>query len=220
MTSSTTVLVFAKAPIPGQAKTRLIPALGPEGAARFQAALTRRTLNTACAAFPDNVVLYCTPDASDPWYQSLAEAFSVELRNQNGSDLGDRMDRALTSALVDHERAILIGTDCPVLTPDVLRSVDKALANGAETVIVPAEDGGYVLIALSRPFPELFSGIEWGTNRVLVETLRNLETDGRPARVMEPLWDIDEPEDLDRLRRRRQDIHAILETLTPKENDR
>lgn len=220
MTSSTTVLVFAKAPIPGQAKTRLIPALGPEGAARFQAALTRRTLTTACTAFPGKVILCCTPDASDPWYRSLAEAFSVELRNQHGQDLGGRMDHALTRALADHERAILIGTDCPVLTPAELRSVDKALADGAETVIVPAEDGGYVLVALSRPFPELFSGIEWGTNRVLVETLRKLETDGRPARVMEPLWDIDEPEDLDRLRRRHPDIQAVLDTLNPKEIDR
>ena len=210
------ILVFAKAPVPGLAKTRLIPALGRDGAADFQAALTRRSLGTACTAFPGAVTLCCTPDTSDPWFQGLAAEFSVRLWDQLGADLGARMDHALTQALVDHERAILIGTDCPVLTSDMLRDVDTAMKEGeAETVIVPAEDGGYVLVALSRPFPTLFTGIEWGTERVLTETVHRIDEDGRPARILSPLWDIDEPDDLKRLRRQRPDIYNSVKPNKP-----
>jgi len=219
---ATAILVFAKAPVPGLAKTRLIPALGPEGAARFQAALTRRSLTTACMAFPsaaiqNMVLLYCTPNSHDPWFRGLATEFSISLRDQHGADLGARMDHALSDALDTYKQAILIGTDCPVLTPDLLRTVDLALTDGADTVIVPAEDGGYVLVALKRPFAELFTDIEWGTDQVLSASLKRIDTDGRPVRIMEPLWDIDEPGDLQRLKERHPDI---CESLTKPEGSR
>lgn len=209
------MLVFAKAPIAGHAKTRLIPALGPEGAARLQAALTRRSLRTACAAFPSAaspgaVSLCCTPNACDPWFQGLAAEFPIALRDQSGANLGARMDDALTKALEEYKRAILIGTDCPVLTPDMLRAVDTTLEEGAEAAIVPAEDGGYVLVALKRPFPALFADIEWGTEQVLSATLRRIGSDGRPARIMEPIWDIDDPCDLERLKQQHPDIYESL----------
>ena len=188
------VAILAKAPLPGLAKTRLIPALGREGAALFQARLIARTLATACTAATGPVTLWAAPDESH--LRELARQFPVRLARQWGGDLGARMRAALESACP----ALLIGSDCPALEPEHLRSAADALRDGFDAAVIPAEDGGYVLIGLRRPQPALFADMPWGTATVMAETRRRARKLGLAVRELTPLWDVDVPEDLERLR--------------------
>jgi rSAM/selenodomain-associated transferase 1 len=188
------VAILAKAPIAGLAKTRLIPALGREGAALLQARLIARALATACAAAIGPVSLWATPEESH--FRELAQRFPVKLARQPGGDLGARMLAALDGACP----AIVIGTDCPVLGAKHLRGSADALREGADAAIIPAEDGGYVLIGLRQPRPNLFADMQWGTATVMAETRRRAAELGLAMRELAPLWDVDVPEDLERLR--------------------
>ena len=135
-----------------------------------------------------------------PLFQSLAnQGIPVEL--QQGSDLGERMHNALEAALLHGEFALLIGTDCPALTVDYLDRACRALLDGADVVLGPAEDGGYVLIGLRHCHRELFTDIPWSTDRVLDITRERLATQGCRAVELDTLWDLDRPEDLLRWRR-------------------
>lgn len=189
------IAVFARAPVAGAAKTRLIPRLGAEGAARLHAALVRHALVTALAARLGPVTLWGAPDASDGFFRDCEAAFGIALASQTEGDLGARM----LAAFERHCPLLLIGSDCPALEPDHLRAAADALRAGADAVLLPAEDGGYVLIGLKRPVPELFAAMPWGSGEVMARTRRRLTRLG--LRWCEPatLWDIDRPEDLDRL---------------------
>jgi len=127
------VIVFAKAPVPGSAKTRLIPALGAAGAARFHARLVERALGTACAASLGPVELCCAPNRSHPFFAECAARFGVALTDQGAGDLGERMHRALAAGLP----AVLIGADCPAMTPDYLRQAADALSAGQDVALGP-----------------------------------------------------------------------------------
>jgi len=188
------VAILAKAPIAGLAKTRLIPALGREGAALLQARLIARTLATACAAAIGPVNLWAAPEESH--FRELAQRFPVKLARQPDGDLGARMHAALDAACP----AIVIGTDCPALRAEHLRGSADALREGADAVIIPAEDGGYVLIGLRQPRPDLFADMPWGTGTVMAETRRRAAELRLTVRELAPLWDVDLPEDLERLR--------------------
>jgi rSAM/selenodomain-associated transferase 1 len=189
------LLVFAKAPVPGSAKTRLIPLLGAEGAARLQARLTRRALNTALTAAIGRVELCCAPDAAHPFFAALGAELGVSLYSQCGGDLGDKMWQGAKLALAKARYALLLGTDCPRLTPRHLQEALAQLRGGKEATLIPAEDGGYVLLGLARPEPELFRGIEWGSARVLAQTRERLERLGWPYAEQEALPDLDLPQD-------------------------
>ena len=175
------VLVFARAPVPGRVKTRLIPRLGEFRAARLHARLTARALRTAVAAGCGRVEMHDTT-------------------KQRGADLGERMYRALSGALRRHRAAILIGTDCPALRPSDLRRAARLLAGGCHAVLAPVEDGGYVLIGVRRVAPCLFAGIEWGGASVYAATVARLDSLAYRWRALRTLWDVDRPEDLARLR--------------------
>lgn len=192
------ILVFAKAPVAGAVKTRLVPALGPEGAARLHARLVRRTVAqvSACGIAP--LELHVAPDGDHPLFRSFAAA-GVTVVEQRGCDLGERMHAALAAALAAAEFAVLIGTDCPALDCAYLARACDALARGHPAVLGPAEDGGYVLIGLRRPAPTLFTGIDWGGPRVLAQTRRRLAELGWEAAELPTLWDLDRPADLQRL---------------------
>ena len=195
-------MVFAKAPTPGSVKTRLIPALGANGAAQLQQQMIKRTLRTALAAGLGKTELWCAPDAGDPFFEACAQSYAIELRAQGEGDLGVRMARALASALAQGSPGLLVGCDCPALTADYLREADAALARGQDAVFGPAEDGGYMLIGLARaPLPQLFADIPWGSAGVMRETRARLVASGFSWREMDSLWDVDRPEDLARLRR-------------------
>ena len=142
------IAILAKAPIPGFAKTRLIPALGDAGAATLQARLTERAVATAMAADTGPVTLWAAPDQGHPSFAQLAERFALALACQHDGDLGDRMLAALAGA---DGPALVIGTDCPALTAGHLRAAADVLRAGADAVLIPAEDGGYVLIGARAP---------------------------------------------------------------------
>jgi rSAM/selenodomain-associated transferase 1 len=196
------VLVFAKAPVPGQAKTRLAPALGERGAAELHRQLVERALRTASAAELGPVELWCAPNTQDPFFSTCAEKFGLRLRDQGEGDLGMRMSRALESALADGAPALLIGSDCPVLTAQYLRQAAAACGGGNHAVFGPTEDGGYALIGLARrPSAALFENIAWGTAAVMQQTRLRLQGLGWHWVELGALWDVDRPADLPRLRR-------------------
>jgi len=191
------VAILAKAPIPGLAKTRLIPALGAEGAARLQTAFIERALRTAQAAALGPVTLWCTPDSRHPTFGDLARRSLVTLADQCDGDLGARMLEPFIAAA--GRPLLLIGTDCPCLEPDDLRAAAAALAEGADAVIAPAEDGGYGLIAAGRPLPALFEAMPWSTDRVAAVTRARAAAAGLRLRELRRVWDVDHPADYTRL---------------------
>src|SRR5712664_3204663 len=193
------VIVLARAPQPGKAKTRLIPALGKAGAAALHRRLVLHCLRAAADARIGPVELWCTPDTSDPFFRECQRSLGVSLYAQGGGDLGARMQRAFESALARASRAILVGSDIPALSAQYLRDADQALGRGDDAAIGPAEDGGYVLIGLSRCDPELFRDIPWGGPEVLAETRRRLATLSWRSSELPVLWDVDRPGDLERL---------------------
>jgi uncharacterized protein len=192
------VAILAKAPLPGFAKTRLIPELGAHGAAALQDRFIARAAETACAAETGPVTLWATPDIRHAAFRDLAARHGLRLATQPDGDLGARMLAALAAA---DGPALVIGTDCPALTADHLRDAAAVLRAGtAEVVLIPAQDGGYVLIGARRPQPALFSDMAWSTHVVMSETRSRLLRAGIPWTELAPLWDVDTPADLERLR--------------------
>lgn len=178
------IIVFAKAP--GEAKTRLVPRLGKWGAARLHRRLTRHAVRTAMAA--GRVELHGTRR------HSFFDSLDVPFRLQQGRDLGERMYHALSR----NPGAILIGTDCPELTVADLRRAQRWLRGGCEVVLAPAEDGGYALIGARHVSTEIFRNIPWGTASVFDETVKRLRS--KRWRSLRQVWDVDRPQDLDRIR--------------------
>lgn len=197
MNAAPGIAVLARAPVPGIAKTRLIPALGAGGAAALQAWMLRRSVATARAANLGPVQLFCAGELDHEAFIACANGGAVALHAQASGDLGERMLRAAESAATAGG-AIVIGTDCPALTPDHLRHVALELARH-DAVVIPAEDGGYVLIAMRRPSPEPFAAIRWGEPDVMARTRLRLAGLGWRWAEPETLWDVDRPQDLDRL---------------------
>jgi len=192
MSPSTAIL--AKAPIPGYAKTRLIPAIGAHAAAVLQERLTEHSVQTALAADLGPVTLWCAPDTRHCSFRDLAARLPVTLKQQVDGDLGARMRAALGAG------GLLIGSDCPALTPAHLCTAAATLAD-ADVVLIPAEDGGYVLIGTRVPYPALFSNMVWGMPTVLAETRKRIAALKLRAIELDPLWDVDAEADLARLER-------------------
>ena len=197
MSGGCRVAVMARAPVPGETKRRLIPAIGAERAAALHRAMIRRAVATALESGVGPVELWCTPGTDHDVFRSLRDRAQVELHVQVGTDLGERMHAAIAAS---PGATAVIGTDCPFLEPDDLVLTAGALRRGdADVVIGPAFDGGYVLIGVDRPRPELFARVDWGTDSVLAQTrerawaarLRLLELAARR--------DVDRPEDLEAL---------------------
>lgn len=186
---------MAKAPVPGLAKTRLIPALGAEGAAALAARMLARTLAEALAAGLGPVTLCGAPQATHPAFAAVVPAGPVAAVDQGGGDLGARMLRAFERALSEHAGALVIGTDAPALDAAVLRAAHRQLQDH-DAVIGPAHDGGYVLIGLRRAEPRLFGDMPWSTPQVLALTRERLREAGLRWSELPPLHDIDEPADL------------------------
>jgi rSAM/selenodomain-associated transferase 1 len=188
--------ILAKAPIPGQVKTRLIPALGAEGACRLHERLLRHAVATALAATsPRDITLWTALDHDHPLFRELADRHGIRLRPQPEGDLGERMYEALQAM---DAPGLLIGSDCPALTPVLLGHCQAALTD-AEAVFLPVEDGGYALVGVRRVDRRLFAAIDWSTNRVMAQTRARVDEMGWRLACPARLWDVDRPEDLDRL---------------------
>ena len=202
------IAVFAKAPVPGEVKTRLAALLGADGAASLHAGLVRHALATAVRSGVGPVELWCAPDEHHGFFASCAAQFGARLYPQQGADLGARMRAAFESALADGVSLLLIGSDCPAITPIALTAAASALRSH-DVVIAPAEDGGYVLVGLSRPCAGLFEDVAWGTAAVMGQTRRHLARSGAAWLELPMLWDVDRPEDYARLRRAGL-LHEVL----------
>jgi len=193
------VLVFARAPQPGQVKTRLASAIGNEQAAEVYSGWLETLVRQLSKARLAPLELWVCPDTEHPLLQRLAEKQGVKLHVQPDGDLGRRMHQALRHSLARYRQAVLIGSDCPVMTVDYVERALRALDQGIATVIGPAEDGGYVLLGLQQPDPALFDNIPWSTDRVMSMTRRRLVAAGRRNWAeLETLWDIDSLEDYQR----------------------
>ena len=169
-----------------------MPLLGAEEAAAVHEQLSRRVFQ-AIATSQLSIVLWGA--SQHPTLVAWAAQSGWPLRQQQGDDLGERMAHALADELAaGAERAILIGTDCPLMSANYVAQAEAALAS-ADVVLGPAEDGGYVLIGCSRAVPEIFREIEWGTNRVLEQTLKSASQAQLRVSQLDTLWDVDRPED-------------------------
>ena len=187
---SATLVVFTRTPDPGRVKTRLIPALGAEQAARLHAALAVETVSRALASdLPVEVRLDGPPD--HPFAAEL-RALGARVLPQGEGDLGERLIRGLAP----HARALALGSDCVVFEPAWLR---EAAEDPADLLVGPAEDGGYWTLGVRAPLPDLFRGIPWSTAEVLPETLRRARALGLRVRLLPTCYDIDAPADLARL---------------------
>jgi rSAM/selenodomain-associated transferase 1 len=193
--TATRIVVFAKAPVAGLAKTRLIPALGAEQAAGLARRMLLSTLQQAQAADVGPVELCVTPRPSDPAWESLPPVQGVAWSAQIEGDLGARMAHAAERALACGERVLLIGTDCPEL--DAARVQHAAtLLEHSHAVLYPTFDGGYALLGLGRFDPRPFERMPWSTPELAARTIECFQTLGWRLSVGVAVHDIDEPADL------------------------
>ncbi|MBC7183239.1 MAG: TIGR04282 family arsenosugar biosynthesis glycosyltransferase [Marinobacter sp.] len=195
---SAVFLQFAKWPEAGRVKTRLIPELGAAGALDAHIRLTLSVLDNLCA----------TGYPVEFWWDRLVDDHPAEAAAileevdgaglfqgvQQGDSLGDRMLAALSQSLGDYDRALIVGSDCPSVDPDYARQAVACLADH-DVVLGPSDDGGYVLIGASRVEEGMLDNIAWGTPGVLAQTCERLDAAGLSYYLLEPRWDVDEPED-------------------------
>jgi rSAM/selenodomain-associated transferase 1 len=185
--------LFAKTPVEGQVKTRLSPALPARLARDLHAAMLADAFELLRASSADERWVFWTGDG--PRDRPSPAAGSL-LHEQRGADLGARLEAAFAELLGQPgARAIVMGADCPDLDAAVIERAFAALEQ-ADAVIGPAADGGYYLIGLSRPAPEVFRGIDWSTGAVHAQTLARAEAAGRRVASLATLADIDTPGDL------------------------
>jgi len=197
-TGPVSIAILAQAPIPGFAKARLIPAIGAHAAAVLQERLTGRTVATALAAGIGPVTLCCEPDATHDTFLKMVVRMKITLRPQPQGDLGARMLAAVAGSAGP---VLVIGTDCPALTEAHLRSAASALREGNDVVLIPAENGGYVLVGLRKAQPTLFSNIAWVKSTVLADMRARIVEQRLMLVERPPLWDVDTEIDLARLER-------------------
>lgn len=189
------IIVMSKAPVAGFAKTRLIPALGAEGAAQLAQHLLLHTLNNVRTANIGETELCVTPGLDQPEWDCLRSRIDVPWVQQGDGDLGQRLARACKRAISQGYNVLLMGTDCPALAPVIIQQAARALQH-CHAVIIPATDGGYTLLGLSEFNASLFASIHWSTDTVLAETLQRFRLLDWRVEVLAPLNDIDEPDDL------------------------
>jgi uncharacterized protein len=180
------LIIFARTPKLGRVKTRLAKVLGDERALIIHQQLLNHTIETAKnTGLPFKVYL------SDPAVNG--QTFDFQL--QRGRNLGARMDHAIRVELKQNKRVCLIGSDCPDLTSNDIAKAFQLLES-ADVVLGPATDGGYYLIGMKKPYPQLFTNITWGTSSVLANTLKICETNNLQVKLLRQLNDVDHPGDL------------------------
>jgi rSAM/selenodomain-associated transferase 1 len=195
------LIIFAKAPIPGQVKTRLCPPLTPDEAASLHGSFVLDSLERSKAAIQQQKlsldrVLACAPAATHVFFKILGERHGVRLIDQVGDDLGARMQHAASTLFADgYRRLLIIGTDFPSLSLSIFRDALAQLTTHP-VVLGPALDGGYYLLGLTRPAPELFERIPWSTAEVLKATVARAEAAGLSVGQLQPWRDVDTIEDL------------------------
>jgi len=192
------LLVFTRAPVPGQTKTRLIPLLGAEGAAEFHKTVLQSTLVAANASDFGAVEIWSVTGNDHPFLTQCGLDYSCAMKIQQGNDLGERMHHATSITLAVNSFVVLIGSDCPAITIDILNQSYQHLSNGKDAVLGPSKDGGYYLIGLKKMNSRIFQDITWGEGNVAERTRQNFTDLGLDYVELEELDDIDIPEDYQR----------------------
>ncbi|MEO5340108.1 MAG: TIGR04282 family arsenosugar biosynthesis glycosyltransferase [Magnetococcus sp. MYC-9] len=188
----TRILIFAKLPQPGFAKTRLIPLLGAEGAASLARYQLHTTLSSAMEAQLGPVELCVTPTYQSPAWRTVPIPAHVTVTDQREGDLGARMAQA---AQRNQPPILLIGTDCLEMSPSLLQEAADALRR-VDAVLYATKDGGYAVLGMNRFHPALFDGMAWGTATVAKETAARIRQLGWSLQQGTVLHDLDEPQDL------------------------
>jgi uncharacterized protein len=197
-------VIFAKAPIPGQVKTRLCPPLTPDEAATLHGSfvldmLERTKLATTTLKLPCDRYLACAPSSTHVFFKIMEERHGVKVIDQVGDDLGARMNQVCESMFArGYSRVVMIGTDVPTIPLNHFGQAQDQLEHH-DLVLGPALDGGYYLIGLKRKSPELFMGIPWSTSQVLKLTQDKAATIGLKTALLEPWRDVDTLSDLQAL---------------------
>ncbi len=194
------ILIFAKEPVLGKVKTRLASSIGDDGAVRVHIEMLRNTVEMACDSDLATVELYVSGNKNHSLFQTLAKQYRITVYQQRGKDLGERMFYALQQSLIDGGYCLLIGTDCPIMTTDYLVSAFDFLEQKRDVVLGPSEDGGYVLLGARHVQKSWFCGIPWGGHSVLELSRQKLIASDVRYAELQPLWDIDHIEDLQRWR--------------------
>lgn len=194
------ILIFAKAPVPGRVKTRLIPALGEQGALDLYLDCLHHIIRQRCQAQIAPVIVYCTPDTTHPVLQQLGKRYPLTLRQQHGNDLGERMSAATQQCLAESDHIILTGVDAPSLTHTDIRTGLEQLQQQADVVMSPAEDGGYVMLGMKQHYPALFTDMPWGTGQIAQITRQTCTDQALKLVELPTRWDIDRPVDAQRFR--------------------
>jgi len=202
MTEQQQLIVFAKTPKPGLAKTRLIPTVGAEGAAALAERLFKHTMQTVMplSELSHTHLELCVTGPEDDsfflnWAKQLSPDTQLTLTHQEGPNLGARMHHAMARALESKHRALLIGTDAPGLSAAMINEAFAALQEH-DAVFVPAFDGGYALVGLHTPIAALFHDVNWGNAQVMQISRTRLRALGKTWLELAPVHDIDEPADL------------------------
>jgi rSAM/selenodomain-associated transferase 1 len=192
------LIIFTRYPEPGRTKTRLIPALGPDGAADFHRRMTELTMRSGRRIESSRRIrLEIYYGGGDESQMQAWLGGQLTFRPQGSGDLGEKLHRAFHETFqTGTKRVVIIGTDCPDLTAEILEEAFEALLP-RDLVIGPASDGGYYLIGLSRMIPELFEGIEWGGEKVFAQTISKAREVGAGFELLVQLSDVDRPEDLE-----------------------
>ena len=194
------LIVVGKAPIAGEAKTRLVPPLSADAAAALYRGFLLDTLHLATSLDWEHIALIHPAGHAD-LLRPLANG--VNLVEQPGEGLGRALAYAFESRLDDagNSTAVLIGSDNPTLPAQLVQSAQAALEAGSDLVLGPTVDGGYYLIGMRRHHPALFERIDWSTSRVLRQTLERAADLRLSVRTVGEWYDVDEPADLERLQR-------------------
>jgi rSAM/selenodomain-associated transferase 1 len=191
----TRIIIFAKAPQPGIAKTRLIPLLGAEAAAKLAQQMLSNTLFNALAADIGTVELCSTPKIDDIAWQGIAFPVGIEITDQGEGDLGARLARAAECAIEKTGYVLLIGTDCVEMSATLLREAAQSL-HEHDAVIHCTADGGYALLGLKHYSSTLFSDMPWSTDAVASTTVARIGQLDWSLHVGQMLHDVDTPKDL------------------------
>ncbi len=191
----TLLIQFAKAPVPGQVKTRMIPHLSAQQASELHSELLFWTARTLCKDKLGAVELWLAGDSGLAFTKSINTLDFDSHRTQWGEDLGERMANAIADGLDRYAKVILVGSDCPMIDHAYLQAAIDAVDHH-QIVLGPAEDGGYVLIGASVECREIFRGINWGCSTVFKETVEILTVRTMSWQALRVLPDIDRPEDL------------------------
>lgn len=194
----TAILVFCKAPVAGQVKTRLMSDLTAEEAADIHIMLSHRILALLSASMLCPIQLWCSPDSKHPFFKKCTDKYSLTLREQRGMDLGERMHHAIRTTLQTFSKVLLVGCDCPSITLDDFDSAIKALNNNHDVVFAPAEDGGYVIVGMTQPNPTLFLNMTWSNESVFRISQNRAKQLGLSVYETSMQWDVDTVEDLQR----------------------